>query len=204
MTETLQYQPAPSEVAIRSWVLAAIEGVISDSDVPVIYSHQTQIRLKRPFVQIQVISDNRQHEMQEVLTDELLGDGTYRVDLYDLSVGTVQVRAYGSQAYRLALAIRRSLERQDVLHLNTRNNLQVQRPVTAILDVPEATDVGWEPSRTQDFQFQFAECVEQQIRVVSVDGDEVETSLGDGAVEEVVATSDDISGASATIEESAP
>lgn len=157
MPETKRYIPTPTEIAIRKWVVASL-GAKAFSDVAVIYQGQGFVRSQRPFVTVEVLTDDELQDPEEEVDGENENpDGTYPVDVFEQRQGTVRVICYGSKSWLVARAIHRSLGRADVLDTNRNNGIEVLRAITPISNVPEFMSTHTEPRRQQDFIFAYCD-----------------------------------------------
>jgi hypothetical protein len=154
MSETRRYQPTTVEVNLRNWLVAALDGFPT---VEVIYQNQGSVRVPRPFVTLQVLTDIQIQDPEQIVRDVQLPDGSYQVDTLERRQGSVQVIAHGSESWNIMRAVSRSLRRQTVLEVNRANGVEVLEELSGILDLPELMSTTTEPRRSQDYSFSYCE-----------------------------------------------
>jgi hypothetical protein len=151
------YIPTPLEDNLRKWIEAALATDTQFADVLVGFGNQGNYRGQKPLVEIVVLTDEERETPREVLTGNVLTDGTYEACLVAPSAGTVQITSYGERSWLISKAISRSLWNQDVIQTNSSNGIEVQQAISPINNLPNPLSTTTEQRRQQDFQFAYTE-----------------------------------------------
>jgi len=185
MPEQRTYIPTKLESSLWAWATAALP-----SGTKILFSNQGNVRVEKPFVTIQVLTDGAITDPEEEVIQN--DDGSRTLRIFEQRQGTVQMTAFGSESWPLIRALGRSIRRQSINDLNRANGLEILQDLGAN-DVPEQMSTWTEPRRVNDFVFAYGECTEepfdgQVIEATHVTGDVYQQNPGDGCDPDFVVT----------------
>lgn len=144
-----QYQPTDQEKALYKWLDLVVGGQVTE----IRYANQKAARPDRPFVTLQVNTDQESQTPEVKTLDEQHADGTYKQQMTERRTGTVSVNVYGADHKDLIAQIERSLWDPEVTRKNTQNGIQVQRPMSGPQDNTTGLATTFEGRSQQDYQF---------------------------------------------------
>lgn len=169
------------EDRLVSWIVAALD---AHPTVQVLMANQGGIKLRKPYVTIEILSDRAVNSREE-LTGNTLGDGSAEICEIASREGTVQILVVGEDSWTVARAIETSIKRQSVVQANSTTGLSIRESISPINNLPNPMSTINEQRRTQDFAFSYvdntildagSELLEQAI----VTGDLYTQTPGDG------------------------
>lgn len=169
------------EDRLVSWIVAALD---AHPTVQVLMANQGGIKLRKPYVTIEILSDRAVNSREE-LTGNTLGDGSAEICEIASREGTVQILVVGEDSWTVARAIETSIKRQSVVQANSTAGLSIRESISPINNLPNPMSTINEQRRTQDFAFSYvdntildagSELLEQAI----VTGDLYTQTPGDG------------------------
>lgn len=172
------YHPSALEQALYTWARAVLNAY-GFSTVPVIFANQGHLMQPSPFVTLNVTSDTLVSDPETIVND----DGS--VSTLEHRTGTCSLSCYGSNAYDVASAIRRSITDPRIADTLNDAEISIQR-VAAIINAPLELGTITEQRRIIDVTFAFseefrtaAEAV-QVVESVVANGDIYRQNAGDG------------------------